>query len=68
MEPRQIKKLSEILLGVGIILAVIGLAAMYLMEDNMPGAVILIVGCTSAIISLPTFMLLAAYTTFQKKD
>ena len=68
MEPRQVKRLSEILLGVGIILAIIGLAAMYLMEDNTAGAVVLIIGCASAIVSLPTFMLLAAYTAFQKNE
>lgn len=62
MEPRQYKLLSEILLGLGALCAAIGVALLYLLDDNLPGALCLIAGCAMALISLPTFMILTLIT------
>ena len=63
MEPRQYKKLSVILLVVGAIVAAIGVAMLCVMSDNTPGALVLIIGCALALVSLPTFMILMMLTS-----
>ena len=63
MEPRQYKTLSEVLLVIGIIVASIGVAMLCTMDDNTPGAIVLIIGCGMALISLPTFMILMMLTS-----
>ncbi len=63
MEPRQYKTLSEVLLGIGAIVAAIGVAMLCVMDDNTPGALVLIVGCALALVSLPTFMILSMLTS-----
>lgn len=68
MEPRQHKKLSEILFVIGGICAVIGLALIFGFDMRTAGAVVLIIGCALFLIALPTFLLLMMYTTaYQKK-
>ena len=67
MEPRQYKLLAEILMVVGLILAIIGLAVIYGLHENTAGAVIMIAGSGMLLISLPTFMILTALSTFNAK-
>jgi hypothetical protein len=67
MEPRHYKLLAEILMVAGIILAVIGLAVVYGLHENMTGAIIMIAGSGMLLISLPTFMILTALSTFNAK-
>ncbi len=66
MEPRQYKLLAEILLVVGIALATIGLAIQYLTDIETVGPVLLIIGCASALLALPTFMILTLITVSKK--
>jgi hypothetical protein len=66
MEPRQYKLLAEILLVVGIALAALGLAVHYLTDIETIGPVLLILGCASALLALPTFMVLTLLTVSKK--
>jgi hypothetical protein len=68
MEPRQHKKLAEIMFVIGGILAVVGLVLYFALDIKTAGAVLLIIGSAMILIALPTFMLLMMYTTaLQKK-
>ena len=67
MEPRQHKKLSEILFVVGGLCIVVGLIVLFGFNMRLPGAIILIIGCGSALIALPTFMLLSMYNATRPK-
>ncbi len=62
MEPRRIKQMSEVLLAVGILLAVIGAVLMFYIEGDTFGIWMLLAGSVMALISLPTFMLLSMYS------
>jgi hypothetical protein len=66
MEPRQYKLLSEIFLAIGVVLAAIGIATIYLYNESTIGAIFLIVGCGCALISLPTFMILTMVTLYRE--
>jgi hypothetical protein len=61
MEPRQHKRLSEILFAVGGVCLVAGLILLFGLGMRIPGAVLLIIGSASVLIALPTFMLLSMY-------
>ncbi len=58
MQPGQYKQLSVVLLVMGVILACLGLAAIYILDAGTVGAVLLLIGCALALMSLPTFMIL----------
>ena len=66
MEPREYKRLAEILLAIGVVLAVLGLVFIYVAEMGTAGAIILILGCACALLSLPTFMILTIITNYRK--
>jgi len=68
MEPRQHKKLAEILFAIGGICAVIGLVLIFGFDMRAAGAAVLIVGCALFLISLPTFLLLMMYTTAYQQN
>ena len=61
MEPREHKKLSEILFAVGGVCIVIGAILLFGFSMRVPGAIFLIIGSGSVLIALPTFMLLSMY-------
>ena len=63
MEPRNLKLLAEILLVVGCILTALGVAVIYVMHEDLIGALVMILGCGMALISLPTFMILTMLTS-----
>ena len=67
MEPRQHKRLSEILFIAGGICIIAGLIVLFGFGMRLPGAIILIIGCSSALIALPTFMLLSMYNATRPK-
>ena len=66
MEPRQYKNLAVVLLTVGIIAAAIGLAIRIFTGDII-GVILLIFGAASALVSLPTFMVLMMLTESKEK-
>ena len=63
MEPRQYLRLSEILLVVGILCAVAGIALIYSLSENTLGAIVLIIGCALALVSLPTFIVISVLSS-----
>jgi len=67
MEPRHHKLLAEILLSVGVILCLIGLLLIYVLNMNLAGSVVLIIGAASALIAMPTFFLLMILTEAHEK-
>jgi hypothetical protein len=67
MEPRQHKKLAEILFVIGGICGVAGLVLIFGLNMRPAGAVLLIIASAAVLVSLPTFMLLSMYTASRPK-
>jgi len=66
MEPRQYKNLAVALLAIGILMAASGLA-IHLFLHSFVGVLLMIIGASSALISLPTFMVLMMLTDSKEK-